>query len=177
MARDSIDNKPSLLSMIIVHCSRNELFNSLGSPVATWRGSAGPDFPGVVKWRPPLAAHIWWAPPHGDKNIGATHCDAPSNILHSYLLTLQKSVLFPFNHPIKMKLKSVVGWNWKHWPDLTQPILQYRGVLAWICDATPVSQQIRSVYSWSKFVYWYWLTPFIFLQITPRYMYHEIINI
>ena len=31
---------------------------------------------------------------------------------------------------------------------------KHRGVLAWICDATLVSWQIRSVYSWSKFVYW-----------------------
>ena len=36
-------------------------------------------------WRPLLTAHIWQAPPHGNKNIGATHCDVPANIVHSFL--------------------------------------------------------------------------------------------
>ena len=97
--------------------------NSLGPPLAIWRGNARPACPAVAMWRPWLTAHIWRAPPHGNINIEATQRDVPSNIVHSYLLTSQKSVLFLFYHPIKMKLASVVGWNRKHWPDLTQPIL------------------------------------------------------
>ena len=104
-------------------CEGLGLVNSLGLPFAIWCGNARPAFPEVAIWQPPLAAHIWRAPPHGDKNIGATHRDVTSNILHSYLLTSQKSVLFPFYHPIKMKLTSVVRWNRKHYPDLTWPIL------------------------------------------------------
>ena len=74
-------------------------FNALGPRVATWRGSARPAFPGAM-WRRPLAARIWQGPTHGDKIIGVTHRDVPSNIVHSYLLTSQQSVQFPFHHPI-----------------------------------------------------------------------------
>ena len=65
------------------------LINSLGPRVAIWRGSARPAFPGVAIWQPPLAVavRIWRALPHGDKNIGATHCNITSNIVHSYILT------------------------------------------------------------------------------------------
>ena len=83
-------------------------FNSLGLRIAICRGSAEPAFPGADKWRRPLTVRIWRAPAYGD-NIGATHRDVPSNIVHSYLLTSQQSVLFPLYHPIKMKLTSVVG--------------------------------------------------------------------
>ena len=100
----------------------HQWINSLGPQVAIWRGSARPAFLEVAIWQPPLAARIWRAPPHGNKNIGATYRNVTSNIVHSYLFTLQKSVLFLFYHPIKMKLRSVVGWNLKHWPDLTCPI-------------------------------------------------------
>ena len=81
-------------------------FNSLGPQVAIWR-----------------ALLIWRVPSHGDKNIGTTHRDVISNIVHSYLLTSQISVLFPFYHPMKMKLTSVVSWNWKQWPGKSRPIL------------------------------------------------------
>ena len=68
--------------------------NPLGPPVAIWHRSTRPACPGITMWRPPLAARIWRAPPHGDKNMGATHRNVPSmNIVHSYLLTLQKSIL------------------------------------------------------------------------------------
>ena len=43
----------------LTHCGRPSL----------WHGSARPAFPGVAMWWPPLAARIWRAPPHGDKNI------------------------------------------------------------------------------------------------------------
>ena len=113
-----------LLWILILYTPRqHSLFNSLGPHVATWRRSARPAFPGTDKWRRPLAAHSWRVPTYGDKIIRVTHGDIPSNIIHSYLLTSQQLVLFPFYHAIKMKLTSVVGWNRKHWPDLIKPIL------------------------------------------------------
>ena len=36
-------------------------FNSLWPPFAIWRGSAGPDLPGIAMWR------SWRAPPHDDQ--------------------------------------------------------------------------------------------------------------
>ena len=79
-----------LLSARLLHQRDWQLswgFNSLGPPVTICRGSARPACLGVAMWRPPLPACIWRAPPHGDKNIAATHRDVPSNIAHSYLLT------------------------------------------------------------------------------------------
>ena len=111
------------------------LLNSLGPPVTIWRGSARPDFPGVTIWRgsarpdfpgvsiwrPPLAAHVASAATWRQKH--RSYIMRRNLKYHTLLLTSQKLVLFPFYHPIKMKLTSVVGWNWKHWPDLTRPIL------------------------------------------------------
>ena len=95
--------------------------DSLGPQVAMWHGSARPAFL-VAKWQPPLVAHIWQVPPHGNKNIGDTHSNITSNIIHSCLLISQKLVLFPFCHPIKMELTLVVSWNRKHWPGRSRPI-------------------------------------------------------
>ena len=41
--------------------------------------------------------------------LAAIHHAITSNIVHSYLMISQRSVLFPFYHPIKIKLTSVVG--------------------------------------------------------------------
>ena len=154
-----------------------------------------------------LVALIWRAPLHGDKTIGATHRDVPSNIVHAYLLT-HRSNRYCFRFAIQSKWSlhrlSVETGNtdltWlgqscihlprhntygvKRWDFYFQNVIfamneahnlfktlqcmfcgvspsdlsrnmdiKHRGVLAQICNATPVSRQIRSVYSWSKFVY------------------------